>query len=57
MIERKARQPIATRIEPEAFRLIEHEAEVRRTTPSHVARILLEDAARELAEHSGRAAA
>lgn len=42
------REPVSTRIARDAYELIEREAEARRTTPAQVARVLLEDAAREL---------
>jgi hypothetical protein len=49
MLERQPREKISTRIEAEAARAIEEAAERRRTTPSQVARVLLEDGARSLA--------
>lgn len=47
--KRQARQSISTRVDREVYRAIERLAERRRTTPGHVARLLLEDAAREVA--------
>jgi hypothetical protein len=46
--EIQAREPVHTRVAPETYRAIEAEAEKRRTTVSHVARVLLEDAAAQL---------
>jgi hypothetical protein len=51
------REKITTRVAREAYEAIEREAEQRRTTPAQVARVLLEDAARELAAHTGQVAA
>jgi hypothetical protein len=47
--EQRAREPISTRIERDALQVITKVAAERRTTPSQVARVLLEDGARQLA--------
>lgn len=44
---RPVRKQITTRIESEALETIERLAEEHRTTLAHVARVLLEDAARQ----------
>jgi hypothetical protein len=41
------REKISTRIERDALALIESAARAQRTTPAQVARVLLEDAARD----------
>lgn len=48
--DQRKRAPIATRIDSGALETIERLAEQRRTTPAQVARTLLEDGARALAE-------
>jgi hypothetical protein len=53
--ERQRREQISTRIERDALEVIERVALEQRTTASHVARRLLEDAARELARGEARA--
>jgi hypothetical protein len=42
------RQSLSTRIAPEAHAVIERVAAERRTTPAQVARVWLEDAAKQL---------
>jgi len=57
MHERQNREQLSTRIARAAYEVIERAAEAQRTTPSHIARVLLEDGARELAEQrDGRTA-
>ena len=56
MTEKQARKSISTRIDAKARDVIERVAEARRTTPARIARILLEDGARELARDDARAA-
>jgi hypothetical protein len=56
MSEQERREPLSTRVSRAANEVIEHEAEAERTTPSHIARRWLEDAARAHAEQTGRAA-
>jgi hypothetical protein len=46
--KRLPRESISTRIDPDARDVIEKIAEQRRTTAAQVARILLEDGAKEL---------
>jgi hypothetical protein len=46
---KQPRESISTRIDPEARDVIERVAAARRTTLSQVARVLLEDAAKQLA--------
>jgi hypothetical protein len=46
--KRRTRESISTRIDPDAHAVIEKVAEERRTTAAQVARILLEDGAKEL---------
>jgi hypothetical protein len=46
---RKPRESISTRIDAKARAVIERVAESRRTTPAQVARVVLEDAAKEMA--------
>jgi hypothetical protein len=48
-VKRQARQSISARVDREVHETIERLAVQRRTTPGHVARLLLEDAAREVA--------
>jgi hypothetical protein len=50
--ERTQRERITTRIDPSALETIERLAESRRTTPAQVARVILEDGVRALAEHA-----
>ena len=50
--EKPVRARISTRIERDALEIIERLAELRRTTPAQVARVLLEDAVREAAAHA-----
>jgi hypothetical protein len=45
---RPMRQHLSVRIDRTALAAIERAAEERRTTPAHIARILLEDAALQL---------
>ena len=45
---RTKRERIATRIDTEVHATIERIAEQRRTTPAHVARVILEDAVRKV---------
>lgn len=47
----RPRERIATRIDSAALETIERLAEQQRTTPAHIARILLEDGARAAAEN------
>jgi hypothetical protein len=47
--EQRPREPISTRIERDALEVIAKVAAERRTTTSQVARVLLEDGARQLA--------
>ncbi len=49
MADKQRRESITTRIDAEAREVIERIAEARRTTPAQVARILIEDGAKELA--------
>jgi uncharacterized protein (DUF1778 family) len=56
MSDRQSREQISTRVARDAYEVIERAAEARRTTPSHVARVLLEDGARALAQSEERAA-
>jgi hypothetical protein len=46
---KQPRESISTRIDAKARDVIERVAEARRTTPAQVARVLLEDAAKQLA--------
>ena len=46
----KSREQITTRVDAAVREVIEREAVARRTTPAQMARVLLEDAARELAD-------
>jgi hypothetical protein len=46
---KQPRQHLSTRIATDALEVIERLAEERRTTPAQVARVLLEDAAKALA--------
>ena len=52
--KRQPRESISTRIDPDARDVIEKVAEQRRTTAAQVARILLEDGAKELERHDAR---
>jgi hypothetical protein len=54
----RRREQLTTRIAPQAFEAIARAAVEQRTTPAHVARVLLEDAVRELGrgQTEGRAA-
>jgi hypothetical protein len=54
---RERREKISIRVEPAALKVIERVAELHRTTPGHVARILIEDGARKLAEQTEARAA
>jgi hypothetical protein len=54
--KRQPRESISTRIDPDARDVIEKIAEQRRTTAAQVARILLEDGAKELGRHDARVA-
>jgi hypothetical protein len=54
--KRQPRESISTRIDPDAHAVIERIAEERRTTAAQVARILLEDGAKELGRHDARVA-
>jgi hypothetical protein len=56
MAEKPPRETITTRIDASARALIERVAAARRTTPAQVARVLLEDAAKQLATDDMRAA-
>jgi hypothetical protein len=49
---KKPRESITTRIDAKAREAIERAAAARRTTPAQVARVLLEDAAEQLALES-----
>jgi hypothetical protein len=49
---RTARLKISTRVAAEARDVIERVAAVRRTTPAQVARVVLEDAAKQLARET-----
>jgi hypothetical protein len=55
MTERKERVPLNTRVARDAREVIERIAEAERTTPAHIARRWLEDAAHEY-DRSRRAA-
>ena len=50
--QRPTRGQISTRIERDALEVIEKVAAERRTTPSQVARVLLEDGARQLEQRT-----
>jgi hypothetical protein len=52
--KRQPRESISTRIDPDGRSVIEKIAEERRTTAAQVARILLEDGAKELGRHDAR---
>jgi hypothetical protein len=52
--KRQPRESISTRVDPAAHAVIEKVAEKRRTTAAQVARILLEDGAKELGRHDAR---
>jgi hypothetical protein len=52
--ERRTRESISTRIDPDAHDVIEKIAELRRRTAAQIARILLEDSAKELGRHDAR---
>ena len=52
--KRQPRESISTRIDHDAHAVIEKVAEERRTTAAQVARILLEDGAKELGRHDAR---
>jgi hypothetical protein len=52
--KRHPRESISTRIDADAHAVIERIAELRRTTAAQVARILLEDGAKELGRHDAR---
>jgi hypothetical protein len=52
--KRQPRESISTRIDPDARDVIEKIAERRRTTAAQVARILLEDLAKELGRPDAR---
>jgi hypothetical protein len=54
--KRQPRESISTRIDSDARDVIEKIAEQRRTTAAQVARILLEDGAKELGRHDARVA-
>ena len=54
MSHAKCREQVTTRVDATARATIEREAVARRTTPAQVARVLLEDAARELADRHRR---
>jgi hypothetical protein len=56
MSERQSREQITTRVAPDARAVIDRIAKAERTTPSHIARRWLEDAACEHVEQTGRAA-
>ena len=49
---KKPRESISTRIDAKAREVIEHVAASRRTTPAQVARVVLEDAAKQLARET-----
>jgi hypothetical protein len=51
---KRRRESISTRIDHDAHAVIEKVAEKRRTTAAQVARILLEDGAKELGRHDAR---
>jgi hypothetical protein len=55
-IKRQPRESISTRIDPNAHAVIEKIAEERRTTAAQVARVLLEDGAKELGRHDAQVA-
>jgi hypothetical protein len=46
---RTKRERLATRIDTDVYATIERIAEQRRTTPAHVARVILEDGVRKVA--------
>ena len=49
---KQPRELIATEIDPKARAVIERTAAARRTTPAQVARVILEDAALQLAREA-----